>query len=208
MLKTWLPGIADPLRVRVRPYLTIEELIKITLKQYELQSKDDISKVRLNNNPKSYIIRFAEEDGTPDEDLPAPGRQQPLSQFKFCETYALVKDPNFKGTFLLFFLTCAVEQETVQEFTGPRLFKVFLPNESGFISVMYNDSMTLQELRETVCTKRRLELQPNSYGFHYKGGDPHEWLSLDKKLSELDIQTSNDNNNENQTFTLVLDESE
>ncbi len=45
-------------------------MIENALKQYELDSKDDINKIPLIPNPRCYMLRFADDDGTPDEDMP------------------------------------------------------------------------------------------------------------------------------------------
>jgi hypothetical protein len=37
-----------------------------------------------------------------------------------------------------------------------KTFRVYLPQEAGFLSVVYKDSMTTNELMQTVCTRRAL----------------------------------------------------
>jgi hypothetical protein len=92
---------------------SVEYVIESALKQYELESKDDINKIPLISNPKCYVLRFADDDGQPDEDMPglnftlipnsplALVKTQEMGQFKGATAFSLVKDPKFKGLILI-----------------------------------------------------------------------------------------------------------
>lgn len=54
--------------------MTVEEVIQEILKTYAAMTKDDINKVVLNSDSQAYILKFAEEDGTPEEDMPGFSR--------------------------------------------------------------------------------------------------------------------------------------
>ncbi len=81
ILKIYLPS-SGYVKVRAGEKTSVEQIIEATLKQNELESKDDINQIPLLNNPKACIfsctlsclpldiLRFAEEDGAPDEDTP------------------------------------------------------------------------------------------------------------------------------------------
>lgn len=58
--------------------------------------------------------------------------------------FALCRDKKFK------------EDPAEAASNTPTLLKVYLPNESGFVSVVPKDDMTLRQLREIVCAKRSL----------------------------------------------------
>lgn len=68
-----------------------------------------------------------------------------MGQFKGVTTFALVKDPKYKEIM-------AEEVAAIRTKT----FRVYLPQEAGFVSVVYKDSMTTNELMQTVCTRRAL----------------------------------------------------
>lgn len=42
----------------------------MTIQQYEIRCLETKKTQRINMNPKAYVLRFAEEDGVPDEDFP------------------------------------------------------------------------------------------------------------------------------------------
>lgn len=49
---------------------TVLDLIKTALTSYEMQCKDSKKPIRISLNPNYYVLRFAEDDGAPDEDMP------------------------------------------------------------------------------------------------------------------------------------------
>ena len=79
---------------------SVEEVIRHAMQQYELECSDRKKMVRINTNPKAYVLKYAEDDGVPDEDLPALVRDQEIGQFR-SKDFALVPDTSFKGNFFL-----------------------------------------------------------------------------------------------------------
>lgn len=66
-----------------------------------------------------------------------------------------------------------------------RTFKVFVSG-ADYVSVLLKEKMTLRELREYVCVKKRI--QPEMYGFLYtKDVDEYRFnfLSLDMTCGEI-----------------------
>lgn len=84
--------------------------------------------------------------------------------------------------FLNFFFILLEENRSNEESKQPLIFKVFLLT-SGFVSVLFKDTMTLKELREIVCTKRCLP--PDQHGFVDLDSSNGEFLPLNITLGEL-----------------------
>jgi hypothetical protein len=74
LLTIYLAWNPNPVKVKVASKATVETVINLALKQNEEDTKDDINRVAVNRNPKALMLKFAEDDGTPDEDM--PGRKQ------------------------------------------------------------------------------------------------------------------------------------
>lgn len=75
LLSIFLPSIKKPVKVKVGEKTTVGEVVKATLQQFEAQTSEDINKGPINTNPKAWMLRFAEDDGTPDDDM--PGKESP-----------------------------------------------------------------------------------------------------------------------------------
>lgn len=56
-----------------------------------------------------------------------------------------------------FTMAVVVKSTTNKTGTIPVMFKVYLPNREGFVSVAYNKETQLQQVLETVCMKRDLK---------------------------------------------------
>lgn len=197
LLTVFLPGVTNPVKLKLREDTTADELIRASLLQYDTETKDDINKVSLPSNPKAYKLRIAEEDGTPDTDIPGtptyPSFQfhaifHPAAHFhaffllrcfillSFCSSvpqphsfpisfHAALKANRKVGQLgVVVFALCRdkkFKEDPASEGSGatantPTLLKVYLPNESGFVSVVPKEDMTLRQLREIVCAKRSL----------------------------------------------------
>lgn len=79
-------------------------------------------------------------------------------------------------------MNCKTQKDKPKEESTPLIFKVYLLT-SGFVSVLYNDTMSLKELREIVCTKRCLP--PDQHGFVHLDSLTGEFLPLNLTLGEL-----------------------
>lgn len=48
----------------------MEDVIGQSLQQHEIKCLEVKKAQRINTNPKAYVLRIADESGTPDEDFP------------------------------------------------------------------------------------------------------------------------------------------
>lgn len=70
-------------------------MINETIRTYTSLTKDELNKVLLHPESKAYILRFSEDDGTPDEDMPDIGKTQQIGQFNGSVMFVLCKNPKF-----------------------------------------------------------------------------------------------------------------
>ena len=84
-LTVHLPTL-ESVNIQVAEKTSVEDVIKVAIQQYEIECSDKKRVVRMNMDPKAYVLRWAEDDGVPDEDLPGTP-ETPLSQkLKFCKS--------------------------------------------------------------------------------------------------------------------------
>lgn len=191
LLKIFLPlpstsSSSKHIKIRVGVKTSVDQVIQEAVKgMLDLESKEaDINKALESNHmphdPKAYILRVAEDDGTPDDDVPNLVRNQEVGQFKGCVVFALCRDPKFKE-----------EQEQEQPKVTPtsiaalRLFKVFFPQfRNSYVSLIYKENMTLKEVREFVCNKR--QLPPDQFSFqHCDTVSSTAFLPIDMLLKDI-----------------------
>eukprot|EP01114_Cavostelium_apophysatum_P009724 TRINITY_DN2296_c0_g1_i2.p1 TRINITY_DN2296_c0_g1~~TRINITY_DN2296_c0_g1_i2.p1 ORF type:complete len:440 (+),score=103.95 TRINITY_DN2296_c0_g1_i2:283-1602(+) len=180
-ITVWFPT-KESVKLTIGDKTLVEEVIHLSIQQYILECSDKKKQMRINSNPKAYVTRFAEDDGVPDEDMPALGRTQEIGGFKGCTSFALCIDTSFKT------LRANSSRSTrALEVAPVPLFKVFLPNEEGFVSVTLHVETTLKQVLEAVCKKRALS--PDSYGFEFYDPPPKgsASLALHQTLGELGL---------------------
>jgi hypothetical protein len=97
-LTVWMPTL-EAVQVQMGEKSSVEEVIKGAMQQYEIDCADRTKQVRINMNPKAYVLRFADDDGAPDDDMPALVKTQEIGQFKGCTKFCLCPDTSFKGEF-------------------------------------------------------------------------------------------------------------
>eukprot|EP01117_Protostelium_nocturnum_P010518 TRINITY_DN3788_c0_g1_i1.p1 TRINITY_DN3788_c0_g1~~TRINITY_DN3788_c0_g1_i1.p1 ORF type:complete len:371 (-),score=68.67 TRINITY_DN3788_c0_g1_i1:86-1198(-) len=161
--------------------MAVGEVIKIALQQYEenLKALAKGKTVRMNLNPVAYILRFAEDDGTVDEDMPlAMGRTQEIGQFKGWTVFRLVQDTSVK-----------IVGSTTNDALAPMaLFKVVLPGENGFISVAYKQDMTMKQTMDVVCKKYIIN-DPTKLAFEFEeNAGPPGHIELEKTMGDIGVK--------------------
>eukprot|EP01119_Soliformovum_irregulare_P000975 TRINITY_DN1071_c0_g2_i8.p1 TRINITY_DN1071_c0_g2~~TRINITY_DN1071_c0_g2_i8.p1 ORF type:complete len:426 (+),score=134.91 TRINITY_DN1071_c0_g2_i8:44-1321(+) len=167
-LVMFLPS-GDSLIVLVPTTIIVEDLIKTTLQQYGMQCSDSKKKPTISLSASAYILKFAEDDGSPDDDTPALVKSQSIKGFRGIDRYALCLDTTFKAN-------------SDEYGNKALLFKVFLPKEEGFVSTAFDKHIKLGELLQIVARKRALT-NPDDYFFEdYETGAP---LTLDMTLGEI-----------------------
>lgn len=161
-LTIFLPIRPLSVHVQAKETTLIEDIIKEALKQYDADTKTE-NKQPLSNLPKAYLFRFAEPDGSPDEDMPALDRSREIGQFlkKGLTSFALCLNPEFKGEELVYWLSAlpfanifsfAAEDEEGGD--APKRIRIHLPNDGGFLSINVRDNTSLKEVKEQVCERR------------------------------------------------------
>jgi len=185
-LTIFLPTL-EAVTIQVEEKSSVEQVIINSLNQYNLECSDKTRQVRINMNPKAYVLRFAEDDGTPDDVMPALVKTQEIGQFKGCTKYALCPDTSFK-------VVMSSTNEVKIQPTRPPL-KVFLPKfensgGGGYVTVAYQPKMTLEEIMINVCEKRALN--PHDYAFEFASQDMgimKTGLNKEKTFEELGVDS-------------------
>lgn len=60
----------NDVKKKVNDKASVEDVIKLAIQQYEIKCMESKKAMRINMNPKAYVLRFADDDGLPDEDMP------------------------------------------------------------------------------------------------------------------------------------------
>lgn len=77
-------------------------------------------------------------------------------------------------------------QQSEKKKSTPHLFKVILPDDEGFLSVVYEKNMTLGTILDTVCKKRGW--QPDEYRFrHIDARETSPFLPLSLTIGQLNV---------------------
>ncbi|PRP82875.1 hypothetical protein PROFUN_04738 [Planoprotostelium fungivorum] len=167
-INVYMPNHKPPILVKVKPTTTIEEVIGDVLSK--IGSIDSLRSMNLN--VRGYLLRIAEKDGTPDEDIPALVRNKNIGQFlKISQHYALCKDPSFFK-----------EVWPINEDPSEVVLKVMVPGDTSYSTFLFKDEYALKEIREQACSKRGLKADD----YHVVlSSQPDKPLSLDQKVGAL-----------------------
>ncbi|PRP77874.1 hypothetical protein PROFUN_08548 [Planoprotostelium fungivorum] len=184
-IHVFLPNHKAPITTRVKLNTTAEEVIIDVLSK-----TSTIEALRgINQNHRAYLLRIAEKDGTPDDDIPPLTRNKNVGQFlKISQHYALCKDQSFFK-----------EVWPIDEDPSGTILKIVAPGETSYSSFITKDDTLLKDVKDQACAKRGLR----GDDFHLVlSSQPDKPLSLDLKvitLSEknlrlLDIKRRKDSN--------------
>lgn len=108
VLKVFPPNSLKFIKIRVSERTTVEQVI---IEAVRLMADTEGKETDINRaleatiqDPKAYLLKFAEDDGTPDDDMPSLVRTQEIGQFKACVTFALCQDPKYTSKYVWYLL--------------------------------------------------------------------------------------------------------
>jgi len=182
-LQIFLPTM-EPVKIIVSEKARVEEVIKLTLQQYEIECSARRKAIRINLDAATYLLRFAEDDGSPDEDMPALVKTQEIGHFKGTTRFSLCLDTSFKRA-------STAKSNTIAPSLS--LFRVFIPTEGfggGWITVAYNKDTKLRDVMDILVAKRDFDSEKCDFDY-FDDNDAltakNTELTMDKKVSELGL---------------------
>jgi len=130
---------------------TVEKVITQAIKQHSSEYRNP---PLLPNNSKGWLLRLAEDDGTPDDGLPALNANQPIT--KFGNVFALCKNPSYKddeiGSVRLSKISGGADDLKNQK----PLIKINLPNRE-YHYVPFQGDMKVGQLLVRICIRRKID---------------------------------------------------
>jgi len=154
----------EVMNVVIEEKMTVDDVIRKTM---QVHASNVNRATKLNDDPMAYILRFAENDGTVDDDMPSMVRNREIAQFiKGWSVFRLV-----------------VEAPPAAK--TPQLLKVIFPNNDGFMSVAYKDETLLRLVMDQVCKKYVID-NPQLLYFEYEAGfSKIGMIPLDSPMKDL-----------------------
>jgi len=152
------------LKIRVEKSATVEEVVRGTLQQYHMEGLAP----PLSAPSDNYYLMMAEEDGTPDREVPQ------LNPRHLIQRYG--------NTFCLQEVGKPVISHRSSSQTVKPVFTIHLPNNERN-TVKYQQNMRLSDLLKNLCSKRNMN--PNDYFFHKVGSSTP--VRLDIGLQDLGV---------------------
>jgi SAPK-interacting protein 1 (Sin1), middle CRIM domain len=169
-------------RLTVAASATVEDVLTLALEMRAERSSQHIHKPKWNADPRAWLLRAAEDDGTPDDDLPALRRELEIGAFKGYSTFALCRNPSFEEE-------VGLEQQAQEDaLLSAGILRISLPHTACTVSVRHVGSMSLEQVLEEL-TRKGYSMPRLPFGFQLLDAASTEFLSWDMLLSELPKDT-------------------
>lgn len=180
-VQVYVPGVPDPINVKVSPTALILQLIVQTIKTYNATKPTK----KLEESPDAYNVRIALENGQIDDMFPALAKKGTVDQWSNV-AFILVENPNFKPTQSHHTKAESISggySQTLSSSTGAvsdRLgIKVTLPS-GAFHTFIAEPNLKIGKLLQKLCAKRQLVASQHTLRTSDK-----VYLSSDTRVSDL-----------------------
>lgn len=156
----------------------LRETVELLMKKDETREEADIM-----NQLLDFIS--SENKPSPNQTLPQPKTRSPSPPSVRRPFSSAVPEPKTK---LSEKLAEPADKTDKRKTSVPHLFKVILPEEEGFVTIVYEKNMTLGTVLDTICKKRGW--LADEYRFrHIDARETSPFLPLSLTLGQLNVPT-------------------